>query len=196
MKNLLLAISLLFYSCSQQAGERTYTVEYTGDFKEYKGVDTLSTYLVDRYIIDLDYDGKADTIVLENLEDLKGDPQLFTIMKVKLASNKEYVYKNVQGALIDKETKLKLQNRLQSDKLYIPETTGQNSLVFVWDYQYPDCTARLAIYQIDKSGISEKVNQDFYALEIAEMEKGKSVVVIGKPDCEEETATDSIRVSL
>lgn len=194
MKNLLLAICSLFYSCGQQSGERTNTVEYNGNFKEYKGLDTLSTFLVDRYVIDLNYDGKADTIVLENLEDLKGDPQLFTIMTVKLSSNKVFVFKNVQGARIDSKTNLTLPNRLQSDKLYIPEIDGRNSLLFVWDYQYPDCTAGLCIYQVDKNEISEKIKQNYFVSDIAEL--NKNIVVIGKPDCEEDAATDSIYISL
>ena len=194
MKNLLLVLCLLFYSCSQQSAERIHSIEYSGDFKEYKGIDTLSTFIVDRYTIDLDFDSKADTIVLENLEDLKGDPQLYTIIKVKLATNKEFVLKNVHGARIDSKTSLNFPNRLQSDKLYIPEINGKQSLLFVWDYQYPDCTAGLSIYQVDKSGVSEKINQNYYASEIAE--SNDNVLVIGRPDCEEDTAMDSIYVRL
>ncbi|MFC6997701.1 hypothetical protein [Rufibacter roseus] len=196
MKYLSLGLCLLLFSCGKKISNDNHSIEYKGDYSKYKGIDTLSTFLVDRYAIDLDYDSKIDTIVLENHEDLRGDPQTFTIMKVQLGTNKEYVFKNIQGGQLDQKAKLRLPNRIKSDKLYIPETREKSSLIFIWDYQYPDCTAGLAIYLIDSKDITEKRNQNFYVSEVSNSTYKGKVAVIGKPDCEEETASDTIFVSL
>ena len=159
--------------------------EYTGNFKNYKGIDTLTTYPIDRYVLDLDSDMKQDTIILENLKDLKGEPQLFTIVRIKLANQKEYVLKDVQGRLIDKTSKLGLANRISSDKMYIPATKSGENLIFVWDYQYPDCSAKLAIYQFNRSDVSERFKEDFYVSEITEQDKSGVIGIVGKPLCQQ-----------
>ncbi len=147
MRNTILVLLLFIaVSCSNQNSE----VECFGSFAKYKGIDTNSTVIIDTYQIDLDFDGVEDQIVLENLKDLVGDPQLFTIVKIRMGDGKVYVFKDIGGYYLDKSVAVKYPNRIESNKLYIPSLSQRESGIFIWDFTYPDGTSNFQFLRIWK----------------------------------------------
>ncbi|MDB5257615.1 MAG: hypothetical protein JWM14_2310 [Chitinophagaceae bacterium] len=171
----LLSCSILFVSCEEKQEEQTNTVYY-GDYSFYKKLDTTATLAIDGYVIDLDGDQLKDSIILEEIKDLAGDPQLYTMMTIKLGNNKNYVIKNISGELIPYHISLPLPNKLKSDMLYIPQTGKGENYFFVWDYQYPDGTALLTVLSLDKQGVHTLYESNFYIKEISDLNGD------GKPD--------------
>jgi hypothetical protein len=184
-------------SCNETKQADGHYIESHGNFSFYSGIDTLETINIAKYEIDLDFDNKIDTIFLENLKGFVGDPQLYTILRIKLGNSNEYIFKNIGGELIDKQTSLKLSNRIQSDKLYIPNQVNEISYLFVWDYQYPDCTALLNIFTVDNAGIKQVYSDDFYAHEILDIDNNGVLEIIGKETCEADTYfNDSLNATI
>lgn len=119
MKHLLtIVITILILSCTNGDDRESTDAKVIGNFSQYSGIDTTAILNIDRYEVDLDFDSRLDTIILENLKDLVGDPQLFTIIRIKLASNKEFVIKNIGGYKQDPNTKMVFKIELNLKNIY------------------------------------------------------------------------------
>lgn len=176
----------MMISCTQQESGNSLNIEYTGSFDEYKGIDTTNTVFIERHILDLDFDKKLDTIVIENVQALVGDPQIFTILKIKLATNNEHILHNLGGYKQDSTTFKKYLNRVKSELIYIPQFGDADSHIFIWDYQYPDCTAKIEIYTVSKSGVEKNYSGNLYASEIADFNDDGSIEMKGYNPCLED----------
>ncbi|HSY61366.1 MAG TPA: hypothetical protein VK796_05790 [Cytophaga sp.] len=186
MKQLFIILSgLLMCSCTKYDNGKRNNVKYIGDFSFYKGIDTTKTIVIEQYQIDLDFDNQLDSIVLKNLNDLAGDPQIFSIVEIKLASGKEFVIHNVGGYTQDIRTKKKFLNKVKSDKIYIPDINNTENYLIIWDYQYPSCDAYISIFKIKNDDMNQVYNQKFYISEIDDFNNDGKMDFKGKMTCDE-----------
>lgn len=166
-------------------GERKKEEVYDGDFSSYKEIDTTQTIVIEKHIVDLNLDNIKDTVILENVKELIGDPQIFTILKIKISYDKDYIFHNVDGYKIDSNTKLKFPNKINSDKIYIPDFNKKENYIIVWGYQYPSCDAEVSVYKIEKEKVENVFKQAFYISEIDDFDKNGLIDFKGKENCEE-----------
>jgi hypothetical protein len=82
-------------ACTPGKSSEKYKTFTQGSFQAYRSIDTINTIEVERHIEDLNSDSKADTLLLENLRDLAGDPQLYSLIRVLLSTGEEYLMKHV-----------------------------------------------------------------------------------------------------
>ncbi len=172
-----LCIAILF-SCNKGKETLSETV-YFGDYSYYKNIDTTDIVKIESHALDLNGDKIADSIVLENVKDLIGDPQLFTKMTLKLSNNKSYVVKNIQGALIPKDVGFSLPNKLKSDKLYLTQM-GEDNYIIVWDYPYSVGSNLLTVYKLSKDKLSKLFEGNYYVSSIKHLDATEALEIIGR----------------
>ena len=182
---IVILVGLFLSSCTQHENTEKIKVKYIGDFSQYKGIDTTNTMVIEQYQIDLDFDNKLDTIVLENVKDLIGDPQLFTIVKIKLSSGQNFVINDVAGYTQDIRTKKNFPNRINSDKIYIPEFNNIENYMIIWDYQYPSCDAYISVFKVAQGDVNQVYCKSFYLSEIDDFNKDGKIDFKGKTECDE-----------
>ena len=183
MKKLFIVlIGILLLSCNQQGNNREKVL---GNFTHYKGIDTMKTIVIEQYQVDLDFDKQPDTIVLENVQDLVGDPHIFTIVKLKFASGNRFVIKDVAGYTMDVMTKKDFPNRIHSDKLYIPKFGNAVNYLIIWDYQYPGCDAIVSVFKVEKREVREVYKGSIYISEIGDFNEDGKIDLKGKTGCRE-----------
>src|SRR5690606_38933661 len=104
------------------------------------------------------------------LTGLVGDPQIFTILKLK-GQKQIFEIINLAGCKIDTKTKIDFKNLINSNLVYLIETEKKDRIFFIWDYQYPDCTTWFEIFKI-----SEKTLKSIYAesVLVTEIKRGKT----------------------
>ena len=200
LKPIILRLSIIFFlsivsidiDC-QTLNEQSNTI-VQGNFKNYKLMDTLSIIEIKRYVIDFDYDNQLDTLILENLKSLVKDPQFFTILDLRLSNGNKYILKNIAGKNVDPQTKINFTNRLNTNLIYIPELKNRESLIFVWDFQYPDCSAQFEILKFDKNGFNQLYNKDMYMKHIYSLDDSNIVFLKGKEGCEGTLITEKVRI--
>lgn len=117
----------LSFSCTDKKAKTVIL----GNFSDYQNIDTLSVYQVEQVAVDLDFDTALDSITIYNLESFRGDPQLYSLINIKLAQGNEYIIKNIPGCKIDSKAKLAFPNQIHSDKIYIPKLKGNKNYIFV-----------------------------------------------------------------
>ncbi|MCR9152729.1 MAG: hypothetical protein NXI09_01350 [Bacteroidetes bacterium] len=181
---IIILVGMFLFSCTQQEKERK-NVKYIGDFSHYEGIDTTKTIVIEQHQIDLDFDNKLDTIILENVKDLIGDPQIFTIVKIKLSSGQSFVINDVAGYTLDVRTKKNFINRINSDKIYIPEFNNTENYMVIWDYQYPSCDAYISVFKIAKGDVNCVYRESFYISEIDDFNKDGKIDFKGETECDE-----------
>ncbi len=186
-QTLIILIGIVLFSCTHQENEERNKVKYIGNFSHYKGIDTTKTFVIEQYQIDLDFDNQLDTIVLENITDLIGDPQIFTIIKIKLTSGKTFIINNVDGYTQDTRTKKNFPNRINSDKIYIPKLNNNNkTYLIIWDYQYPSCDAYVSIFKVEKDNVNQIYKKSFYISEIDDFNNDGKIDFKGTDSCSED----------
>lgn len=178
MKNIIFFLSMISFSAAAQQ------TKFIGDFNEYPWLDTNQTVLIEKHLVDLDFDNKTDTITLEAVKELVGDPQLFHIIRIKLASGQNYVLNNVAGFTQDLKTATLLPNRINSDKLYIPTLSNVENYLIIWDYPYPSCEAFVSIFKLDQLDIQLIYDESIYLSEIGDSNQSGKLYLKGKTNCE------------
>ncbi|MFP5470433.1 MAG: hypothetical protein ACLGGV_02470, partial [Bacteroidia bacterium] len=92
-----------------------------GSYSDYKNIDTLTFFDVERIFFDVDLDGSQDTIILKDLEHTKGDPELYSFIEIR-TSKRIYQIKKIYGYLIDSLASIEVKNEVPSDKIYFSKT--------------------------------------------------------------------------
>jgi len=155
-----------------------------GDFSYYSDIDTTETVLIETHWIQRAGQKSADTLILENLQDLVGDPQIYSIVKFKDA-NRIIELKNVAGYKIDLSTKIGFKNLVNSDLVYLIENEFKEKILFIWDFQYPDCTTRFVIYKITDLGIEKIYADNIIVQEISRGSSANQLTITFFKDCDE-----------
>ena len=150
----ILTLFALLLSCKSVTDKVKRDHEILGNFDNYQGIDLTNTIIVERHLIDLDNDGTLDTLLLENLSDLVGDPQLFTILKLK-TQNQNIELRNIGGYKIDHDCKTELNQEIASDLLFVSEFNKKKKIILIWDYQYPDCSTMFEAFEFSNEGIKK-----------------------------------------
>ena len=184
-KLLTIIVLVLMFSCVNRENKESKNVTIIGDFSLYEGMDTTKTIFIDRYLIDLNFDSIPDTIILENLKSLVGDPQIYTIIRIKLYNQKEFVFKNVGGYTQDLKTIKEFPNRINSDKIYIPDFRNDESYLIFWDWQYPNCEAEVCVLKVAEDKIKKVFKENFYVSEINDFNHDGKIDFKGKSTCDE-----------
>jgi hypothetical protein len=177
-----LFLIILMTRCEESEGI-TITI---GNFSGYKNIDTTSIFEVERLLFDLDDDKKIDTIIFKNLEDLKDDPQLFSIVEIKTKED-TYVIKNIDGYYIDKRTQIKIENIVNSDLALFSNTNENSSVIIIWGYQYPDCTSAINVIKFPKKKFNlEYINNNITVNTVSFVGDYNSILIEGKDFCSDE----------
>jgi hypothetical protein len=188
-------ISTLFVRvyCQTLLDESEPTV-VQGDFSQYKYLDTLKVIEIQRFLINLNENNQPDTLILENLESLVGDPQLFSILDIRLFNGRRYILKNIVGKNVDSLTRIKFRNRLKTNLIFIPELKTKETLFFIWDYQYPDCSAQFEIVKFDDNGFTKLYKKDVHVHQISAMNNDEILIIKGIEGCEGKLNTDTVKL--
>lgn len=157
-----------------------------GDYSEFMGVDTTKKVIIDTYLKDLDNSGTDDSLVLGNLNDLIGDPQLFTFVKLITAFQTVEI-RNIGGFKIDQNSIIEFRNQIESEFIFIAKTKTNKTLAFIWDFQYPDCTNNFEIYSIGQNEIFRLFSENVIVKEIADSESENNLILIIDKNCGETT---------
>lgn len=147
-------------ACNPTDSPQKSEVITQGNFQKYKNLDTTHTIEIERHVVDLDFDSKADTLILENLQDLVGDPQLYSIIRVVLSNQEEYLLKNVAGYKIDPQSEVSLKNRIKSENIFLPNLGKAKTVLCLWDYPYPDCSNKFEILAWEREGFKTLFRED------------------------------------
>jgi hypothetical protein len=149
------------------------------DFSQLTGIDTTKTLFIEEYVF-----ADNDTLSLEHLTELVGDPQLYSIIKLK---NNDVIFelKNIQGYKIDPKTKINLSNLVDSKLIFMTENKLKEKLIFVWDYQYPDCSNLFEIIKISKPKPTKIFSEDLLVKEISMNEEKTTLVISALKNCGE-----------
>jgi hypothetical protein len=185
--------------CSNNDGKESVShnstnIKIQGNFKNYPKLDTTNTVEIERQIIDLNNDKVNDTIILENLTDLIGDPQLYSILRIKLSTKQEFKLKNVSGSFIDSSSKIETGNKLNSKYIYLIDVSDKKKLFLIWDYKYPDCTNNFEIVELLENGFKIIFNEDFIVKRITMPKEKEMILIEGSSDCGETQETKSIDI--
>lgn len=164
-----------------------------GDFSEYSEMNTTETRQIEQHILSSKNRETNDTLLLENLEDLVGDPQIFTIIKFK-DEHKIIELKNVAGAKIDPKTKIDFENLIHSDLIYLIEYKKKEKIMFIWDFQYPDCSTLFEIYKITELGIKKVFSDEVVVKEIKSGKTDKSITLKVTKNCGEIEAEIEVKI--
>jgi hypothetical protein len=180
-------IFLLFSAILLTRCEQSNRIDIViGNFSSYKNIDTTATFEIDRILFDVDNDKKLDTIIFKNLEELKGDPQLFSIVEIKTKEN-VYIIKNIDGYYIDNRTKVKIKNLVKSDIALFSNTPENTAVFIVWGYQYPDCTATINVFKFPKNKfILEYTKNNITVNTVSFIDDNNSILIEGIDLCNDE----------
>ena len=163
-----------------------------GNFGNYNNIDTINTIEIERHQLDFDKDNLIDTLILENLKVLVGDPQIFSIVKINSPNGKQKIIKNIGGYLIDKKSNIQIKNLINSDKILVFKTDSLNSVFAIWDFQYPDCTSEFYMFQITDS--IKQLYKGNLKVTLLKLDINLKNILIDGYDCE--TKLDQIKISI
>lgn len=148
-----------------------------GDYSFYKGIDTLKTVEVEKHLIHISNKKVKDTLIIENLADLEGEPQLFSIITIK-GHESLIQLKNVAGYKIDFNTNIEFENLLSSDLVYLFENRELDKFLIIWDFQYPDCTNLVEIIKLSNHEATKVFSESILIKEIKSGEEGSLVLTV------------------
>ncbi len=185
LKNILLVLVILIFSSCIYSNKTQNEVSSSfkrdiiilGDYSFYKGIDTLKIVEVEKHQIHISNKKVKDTLIIENLVDLEGEPQLFSSVTMKGLESLIQL-KNVAGYKIDFNTNIEFENLLSSDLVYLFEDRELDKFLIIWDFQYPDCTNLVEIVKLSTHEVTKVFSESVLIKEIKSGEEGSLILTV------------------
>ncbi|MHB1276854.1 MAG: hypothetical protein ACYC1Q_00480 [Bacteroidia bacterium] len=122
-----------------------------GDYSHYKNLDTITKVLKEQFPLDLDKDGKMDTIRIENVKDFEGDPEDFSEITVKFGNGNLLTLKNVNGYFRDTSITISVPVLYRGTRITVLDGPNNCASIILNGYQYPSCHNHLLIASISQN---------------------------------------------